>query len=47
MNAHQAFIRLVNLETEQELIFVAEPDHTSTYKFELVGILNFCILIFE
>ena len=36
MAAHQAFVRLSNAATQQEIIFVAEPDASSTYKFDLV-----------
>uniref|UniRef100_H2Z5M2 Dolichyl-diphosphooligosaccharide--protein glycosyltransferase subunit 2 n=1 Tax=Ciona savignyi TaxID=51511 RepID=H2Z5M2_CIOSA len=35
VNPHQAFVRFVSLTTGQEIIFVAEPDKTSTYKFEI------------
>ena len=37
MTAHQTFVRLTNVATQQEIIFVAEPDSTDTYKFDLVG----------
>ena len=37
MTAHQTFIRLTNLETQQEIIFVSEPDASDTYKFDLVS----------
>ena len=39
MVAHQTFIRLTNLKTQQEIVFVAEPDQTQTYKFDLVCII--------
>jgi len=33
--AHQTFVQLVNVATKQEIVFVAEPDTNSVYKFEL------------
>ena len=33
----QAFVRLVSLDSKQEIIFVAEADRTLGYLFELVG----------
>nr|XP_005990458.2 PREDICTED: dolichyl-diphosphooligosaccharide--protein glycosyltransferase subunit 2 isoform X2 [Latimeria chalumnae] len=35
LTPHQAFIRLYNQKTKQEVIFVAEPDSKNIYKFEL------------
>jgi len=35
MEVHQAFVRLTKENTDQEIIFVAEADASSTYKFEL------------
>jgi oligosaccharyltransferase complex subunit delta (ribophorin II) len=35
MTAHQTFIRLTNLKTKQEVIFVAEEDDGDTYRFDL------------
>ncbi|XP_055871466.1 dolichyl-diphosphooligosaccharide--protein glycosyltransferase subunit 2-like isoform X1 [Biomphalaria glabrata] len=35
MTAHQAFVRLTNTETKQEIIFVTEADNTLTSKFDL------------
>lgn len=35
ITAHQAFVRLTNLKTKQEIIFVAEPDSKRTMKFDL------------
>ncbi|XP_005100783.1 dolichyl-diphosphooligosaccharide--protein glycosyltransferase subunit 2 [Aplysia californica] len=35
MNAHQTFVRLTNLKTKQEIIFVTESDNTFTNKFDL------------
>ncbi|XP_035659117.1 dolichyl-diphosphooligosaccharide--protein glycosyltransferase subunit 2-like isoform X2 [Branchiostoma floridae] len=35
MEAHQAFVRLTNKRTKQEVIFVAEADDDHVYKFEL------------
>uniref|UniRef100_A0A8D0BL53 Dolichyl-diphosphooligosaccharide--protein glycosyltransferase subunit 2 n=1 Tax=Salvator merianae TaxID=96440 RepID=A0A8D0BL53_SALMN len=32
---HQTFVRLHNQKTEQEVVFVAEPDSKNIYKFEL------------
>ena len=34
----QAFVRLTNLQTKQEIIFVTEPDESRTYKFDLVSV---------
>ena len=42
MSAHQTFVRLTNLNTKQEIIFVAEADSSLTNKFDLV--LNAFIL---
>lgn len=33
--AHQAFVRLFNAKTGAEIIYVAEPDSNSVYKFDL------------
>jgi len=35
MSAHQTFVRLTNLNTKQEIIFVAEADSSLTNKFDL------------
>ncbi|GAB1602914.1 dolichyl-diphosphooligosaccharide--protein glycosyltransferase subunit 2-like [Argonauta hians] len=35
MTAHQAFVRLTNLKTKQEIIFVTEADSSMTNKFDL------------
>lgn len=35
MAAHQTFIQLNHLETQQEIVFVAEPDSSNIYKFDL------------
>lgn len=35
MTAHQAFVRLTNLNTKQEIIFVTEADNTKINKFDL------------
>ncbi|XP_041361484.1 dolichyl-diphosphooligosaccharide--protein glycosyltransferase subunit 2-like [Gigantopelta aegis] len=35
VTAHQAFVRLTNLQTKQEIIFVTESDEARTYKFDL------------
>ncbi|XP_059158933.1 dolichyl-diphosphooligosaccharide--protein glycosyltransferase subunit 2-like isoform X2 [Physella acuta] len=35
MTAHQAFIRMTNIETKQEIIFVTESDNSLTSKFDL------------
>lgn len=34
--AHQTFVKLTNLDTKQEIIFVAEADSSNNYKFDLV-----------
>lgn len=39
ITAHQAFIRLTNAETKEEIIFITEADNTLTNKFDLVSIL--------
>lgn len=35
LTPHQTFVRLHNQKTGQEVVFVAEPDTKSTYRFEL------------
>ncbi|KAJ9584791.1 hypothetical protein L9F63_020879, partial [Diploptera punctata] len=35
MTVHQAFVRLHNAVTNQEIIFVAEPDSAKVYKFDI------------
>jgi len=35
MAAHQTFVRLTNLNTKQEIIFVTEVDNSNTNKFDL------------
>ena len=35
LTAHQTFVRFTNLETKQEVFFVAEPDQTLVYKLDL------------
>ncbi|KDQ71487.1 dolichyl-diphosphooligosaccharide--protein glycosyltransferase subunit 2 [Zootermopsis nevadensis] len=35
MTVHQAFVKLQNLNTNQEIIFVAEHDSTKMYKFDI------------
>lgn len=37
MTAHQTFVKLTNLKTSQEIIFIAEADSSDLYKFDLVG----------
>jgi hypothetical protein len=37
MTVHQAFVKLHNLVTNQEIIFVAEPDSAKIYKFDIVS----------
>lgn len=36
LNVHQAFLRFSNAATDQEIIFVADPDSNNNYRFELV-----------
>ena len=36
VSAHQTFVKLTNLETKQEIIFIAEADSSLTNKFDLV-----------
>lgn len=35
LNVHQAFLRFSNAATDQEIIFVADPDSNNNYRFEL------------
>jgi len=35
MTAHQTFVRMVHHKSQQEVIFVAEPDSSNTYKLDL------------
>ncbi|TRY63519.1 hypothetical protein TCAL_04893 [Tigriopus californicus] len=35
IRAHQVFVRLAHVQTKAEIIFVAEPDSKSVYKFDL------------
>jgi hypothetical protein len=37
MTVHQAFVKLQNVNTNQEIIFVAEPDSAKVYKFDIVS----------
>lgn len=37
--AHQTFVRMVQHKSQQEVIFVAEPDSANTYKLDLVSIV--------
>lgn len=41
MTVHQAFIRLLNKKTDDEIIFVAEQDSTRAYKFDMVSCVRF------
>lgn len=34
--SHQTFVQFVNSENNQEVVFVAEPDSSSVYRFDLV-----------
>jgi len=36
VTAHQTFVRLMNVQTKQEVIYVAEEDTDGTYRFDLV-----------
>ena len=36
VTAHQTFVRLMNIKTKQEVIYVAEEDSPGTYRFDLV-----------
>jgi len=42
LTAHQTFVRLMNVKTKQEVIYVAEEDTPGTYRFDLVG---YCSLL--
>ncbi|XP_076326377.1 oligosaccharide transferase delta subunit [Tachypleus tridentatus] len=35
MTSHQAFVQLLNKQTKQEIVFVAEPDSSNVYKFDV------------
>ena len=35
---HQAFVRLTNEKTKQEIFFVAEPEPSKVFKFDLVSL---------
>jgi hypothetical protein len=37
MTVHQAFVKLHNIATNQEIIFVAEPDSAKVFKFDIVS----------
>lgn len=41
MAVHQAFVRLTNVKTKQDVIYIAEEDSTGAYKFDLVSSLIF------
>lgn len=34
---HQAFVQLICQQTKREVIFVAEPDNSGLYKFDMVS----------
>ena len=36
---HQAFVRLTNEKTKQEIFFVTEPEPSKVFKFDLVSLL--------
>ena len=36
VTAHQTFVRLMNVKTKQEVIYVAEEDDAGSYRFDLV-----------
>lgn len=36
IGVHQAFVRLAHVESQEEIIFVAEQDYSKAYKFDLV-----------
>jgi len=40
ITAHQTFVRLTNQKTKQEVIFVAEEDGASAYRFDLVSLFQ-------
>ncbi|XP_077517846.1 oligosaccharide transferase delta subunit [Amblyomma americanum] len=35
MSAHQAFVHLYHVETKREIVFLAEPDNSVVYRFDL------------
>lgn len=37
ITVHQAFVKLTNQATAQEIIFVAEPDVSKSYRFDMVS----------
>ena len=48
--AHQTFVQFVNRGNDQEVVFVAEPDSSNVYRFDLVSFnvkFNYCLLLFN
>jgi oligosaccharyltransferase complex subunit delta (ribophorin II) len=45
MLTHQAFIRLTNQNTKQEIFFVPEADSSKVYKFDLVSLVYYLLLV--
>lgn len=44
--AHQTFVQFVNRERNQEVVFVAEPDSSNVYRFDLVNFMSFYNKVF-
>jgi len=44
VTAHQTFIRLTNVKTQQEIFFVAEPNSNDHYTFTLVSSITLHLL---
>ena len=40
---HQAFVRLTNEKTKQEIFFVTEPEPSKVFKFDLVSFCLHCL----
>lgn len=42
ITVHQAFVRLENKQSKEEIIFVAEQDSSKAYKFDMVSVFFLC-----
>lgn len=38
--SHQTFVQFHNRENDQEVVFVAEPDASNVYRFDLVSFMQ-------
>lgn len=43
--AHQTFVKLTNVDSKQEIIFVAEADSNNVNKFDLVSVVLLSIFV--